>query len=86
MQKITILKGPVSLPAGCLVRLDENQAKRRAHLLTPKKDGSYFTEGITQWKTGETLETDADLPKKWGDRVKFLKATKEKPGDAAKNS
>lgn len=69
MQKITILEGPVSLPAGCRLRLSADQARRRAHVLTEEKGGVYLAEAITQWKTGETLETDAEIPKPLAERV-----------------
>lgn len=70
MHKITVLQGPASLPAFCLVKLEPDQVRRRRHLLEATGDeGCYRTLGITHFKTGEALETDADIPKPLQDQI-----------------
>ena len=74
MRVIRILQGPVTLPARVVLRLTERQAGRRRHMLEKQGDGDYLANDRTQWKTGETLSTDAEIPKNWAELVEVVVA------------
>ena len=83
MNRVEILSGPVSLPAGCLLKLSDDQARRRAHLLTEQDaQGVYLSTAETVFKTGETFETDVVFPKTWEDRVKTSALRKRRAKNA----
>lgn len=70
MHDITILQGPVNIPAGALLKLNPDQARRRAGLVEPMSDdGVYRSVTRVQFKTGEKLSVDIEIPKGWIDRV-----------------
>ena len=85
MHKITILDGPVSLPAFVVLRLNADQTRRRLHVLDviAGEAGTYRARAITHWKTGETLETDAEIPKAMHERV-AVEGAPEPPKPKAK--
>lgn len=53
----------ITLHAGAQLILSEAQAQRRKHLLEALGDGLYQVRQSVQFKAGETIETDQDLPK-----------------------
>lgn len=86
MRKITVIDGPVSVPAGYLFALSDAQASARAHVLTRESEGVYRSTASTQWKTGETFETDAELGKPVAVRVEAEPKAKAKPKATSKEA
>jgi len=63
MTKYTTLAA-ITLPSGMVVGLAESQAAARKHLLAPAAGkGQYVTRDMVQFKAGETLHIEGDLPK-----------------------
>lgn len=61
----------LSLPAGVLLGLSVAQVAHRQHVLTnaPGRKGWYVATSPVQFKRGETLQVDGDLPKALADRL-----------------
>mgnify|MGYP003545336648 FL=1 len=53
----------VSFAAGHRLALSEGQAKARRHALKKVGNGSYITTAEVQFKAGETIGVEGDLPK-----------------------
>lgn len=53
----------LSLPAGTRLGLSKDQARRRAHALKPAGRGYYLTTAPVQFKVGEQVDYDGELPK-----------------------
>lgn len=77
MQTVTIDRGPVTFPAGTRLKLSDDQVRRRRRLVEPAgASGVFLALAPVQFKTGETVQTDADIPKGWTDRVSISGAKK----------
>lgn len=55
----------INFPAGTVLKLDEEQARSRAHLLTQTdRKGAYLAMDQVQFKKGEEIGLDGDLDKR----------------------
>ena len=69
MKKV-VTEDPVNFPPGMLIGLNQNQAKDRSHILSAAEgvdlpDGyqAFTTKEKTQFKAGEVLFVEKNLPK-----------------------
>lgn len=54
---------PLTIGPGTLLGLTDAQATPRAHALVAKGDGQYVTTAHLQFKAGEVVDHDGELPK-----------------------
>ena len=54
---------PLTLGPGSLLGLTEAQAAPRAHALVAQGNGQYLTTAHLQFKAGEVIDCDGELPK-----------------------
>lgn len=64
---------------GTVVKLDDAQAKRRKPRLDVLGEGRYRTKDVMQFKVGEVVGIEAEIPKAHLDRVELID---EHVGDA----
>ncbi|MBV2206657.1 MAG: hypothetical protein KUL87_14645 [Pseudomonas sp.] len=62
MEKYLIVS-PATLPAGTRLGLTKPQAEARQHALQPAGKGRYVAILPVQFKVGETISVDGELPK-----------------------
>ena len=83
--KVVGLTGRV--PAGSIVVLNADQAKRRRHLIQTSEDApedTYTALDVLVFKQGEVFSSDAKLTKQQGDSIVMLdEEGNEKPDDDA---
>ncbi len=73
---------PITLPEGSVLGLTPAQAAPRRHALKPSgKKGVYTTTQPVQFKAGETIHYDGDIPKGMADA--FMTAADKAKADAA---
>jgi hypothetical protein len=90
MRKFTVIAA-LTLSAGTIVGLTAAQAKVRAHALKPvqvdKKSGmgEYQVLEPVQFKRGEQIFTDADLPKQLATYLEPEEATRARERDAKRD-
>lgn len=63
MSQYEVTQGPLTLPPGIVVRLNEQQASVREHALKKCKNGAFEVLLPIQFKVGEVLEFD-EVPNK----------------------
>lgn len=75
----------IAVNSGTVVKLDKDQARRRAPFIKESKEhkGFHETTATIQFKAGEEFETVEELPKVYWDRVEKLDKPKGK-GDKDK--
>jgi len=77
-----VTTAPITLPEGSVLGLTEAQAAPRRHALKPSgKKGVYLTIAPVQFKAGETIHYDGDIPKGMADA--FMSAADKAKADAA---
>lgn len=76
-----VVTNPVTLRSG-VVRLTKEQASKRAHALEPAGKDCYHILGQIQFKDGEEIGYEGDLPKSMADNL----TTKEAAEAAAKKA
>jgi hypothetical protein len=83
MKYVTL--GALTLPAGTVLGLSESQAAPRKHVLraVPARKGWYTATGEVQFKIGEEITCDGDLPKHLAQLL--APATKPTPAPVAKD-
>jgi len=75
----------LTLGPGTKLGLSKEQAASRAHLLTPAGKGHYITNAHVQFKAGEEINCDDELPKHAAQLVeKAGKAPPAAPGGDGK--
>jgi hypothetical protein len=72
---IIVTARALELKKGALVGISEKQAARRMPFLkpVPKRSGWYELTGTVQFKRGETLQVEGDVPKALADTVEAPK-------------
>jgi hypothetical protein len=76
----------VNLPVGVVLGLSESQAAARRHALEPKgRKGTYVTTQPVQFKVGESLDYEGDLPKSLAQVLEEVKRPVS-AGDTSKTS
>lgn len=58
-----LIVSPATLPAGTRLGLTKPQADARQHALKPAGKGRYVATLPVQFKVGETISVDGELPK-----------------------
>jgi hypothetical protein len=69
MQNYTVVAGPLRVPAGHVVRLTREQIEPRAYALEQGKGGVCHVLAPLEFKTGEMLGIEGDIPGHVAERV-----------------
>jgi len=71
-----IVRASLTLPAGTELGLNKAQAADRAHVLTPVagRKGWYTANAQVQFKVGEEIACDSDLPKNLVESLEEIEA------------
>ena len=64
MVTFKVLVGPIEVPTGTVLRLNDEQIRRRFNRLVPEGDDFAAREPL-QFKTGELVTADMEIPKVW---------------------
>jgi len=71
-----LIVAPATFGAGTRLGLSQEQAEARAQALKEVAKGVYVAQQPVQFKAGETVAIDGDLPKSLGEAVAAPKAKK----------
>lgn len=61
MQTCKVLEGMISVPEGTILKLSEDQVRRRVHAVKKLSGDKYEAKQPVNFKTGETFESEGDL-------------------------
>jgi hypothetical protein len=81
MKKFQVIGSALSLGAGT-IELTEAQAKVRLHALDRVKGNVYKINNVIQFKVGEIIGLDAELPKTIVDRLQAVAVASVPVGEA----